>query len=243
MLKSIAFYLLPIVLGYLTVIAVNETERFSSDASIAHVHSTATSPTKCTWACHNNRSHCFGTHLYGFPEGLKKMVRGPVEWMMDELGAKKTGNKLYYQLANLLLLAILWPLLLSIVIMHIAKRYESVHRIRHSMIPIALVGLASLLSVYILQSKSNSKPFKFLYDYLTEFILTLSHWSGLTYYDVNALLFIIIMPLLSVMLIGVLAFRRISALNVLIVASPVTEKNRPRLSLTDPNFRIRFLEE
>ena len=33
MLKSIAFYLLPIVLGYLTVIAVNETERFSSDAS------------------------------------------------------------------------------------------------------------------------------------------------------------------------------------------------------------------
>ena len=33
MLKSIAFYILPIVLGYLTVIAVNETERFSSDAS------------------------------------------------------------------------------------------------------------------------------------------------------------------------------------------------------------------
>ena len=33
MLKSIAFYLLPIVLGYLTVIAVNETERLRSDAS------------------------------------------------------------------------------------------------------------------------------------------------------------------------------------------------------------------
>ena len=56
------------------------------------------------------------------------------------------------------------------------------------MIPIALVGLASLLSVYILQSNGTSNSVKYPYDYLTEFILTLSNWSGLTYYDVNALL-------------------------------------------------------
>ena len=208
MLKSIAFYLLPIVLGYHTVIAVNETERLSSDANIAHVHSTAKSPTKCTWACHNNRSHCFGKHLYGLPEGLKKMVRNPVEWMMNELGAKRTGNKLNYQLTNLLLLAILWPLLLSIMIMHIARRFQSVQRIRHSMIPIALIGLALILSVYILQSNDTSNSVKYLYDYLTEFILTLSNCSGLSYYDVNALLFTIMMPLLSVVLTGVLAFRK-----------------------------------
>ena len=128
MLKSIAFYLLPIVLGYLTVIAVNETERLSSDASWGRrILSANPSTTECNWACHDNRSHCFGKHLYGFPERLKKMVRGPVEWIMDELGAKRTGNKLSYQLANILLLATIWPLLLSIMIMHIAKRYVSVH--------------------------------------------------------------------------------------------------------------------
>jgi len=100
-----------------------------------------------------------------------------------------------------MLLGILWPLLLSIMIMHIAKRFESVQWVRRSIIPITLIGLAALLSVYILQANSTS-----IYDYLTEFILTLSHWSGLTYYDVNALLFIIMMPLLSVVLPGVSVF-------------------------------------
>ena len=71
------------------------------------------------------------------------------------------------------------------------------------MIPIALIGLASLLSVYILQSKGTNNSVKYLYDYFTEFILTLSNWSGLTYYDVNGLLYIIMMPLLSVVLPGI----------------------------------------
>ena len=71
---------------------------------------------------------------------------------------------------------------------------------RHSMIPIALIGLALILSVYILQSNDTSNSVKYLYNYLTDFILTLSHWSGLSYYDVNALLFTIMMPLLSVVL-------------------------------------------
>ena len=202
-MKSIAFYTLPIVLGYLTVIAVNETERFTTDASAGSIHKETPSPTKCNWVCHNNRRHCFDKHLYGLPMWLKNILRGPLDWMMDELGAKKTGNELYYRLANILLLGILWPLLLSIMIMHIANRFRSVQRVRHSIIPIALIGLAAILSVYILQSNGTS-----IYDYLTEFILTLSHWSGLTYYDVNALLFIIMMPLLSVVLPGVLAIRK-----------------------------------
>jgi len=42
-MKSIAFYTLPIVLGYLTVIAVNETERFTTDASAGSIHSTTPS--------------------------------------------------------------------------------------------------------------------------------------------------------------------------------------------------------
>ena len=127
---------------------------------------------------------------------------------MDELGAKKTEDKSSYQLANILLLAILWPLLLSIMIMHVSKRHESVQRIRHSLIPIALIGIAALSSAYILQFKGEDVPEKFLYKYLTDFILTLSHWSGLTYYDVNALLFIIMMPLLSVVLPGILVYER-----------------------------------
>ena len=128
--------------------------------------------------------------------------------MMDELGAKKTGNELYYRLVNLLLLGIIWPLLLSIMIMQFAKRVQPLRRIRHTMIPTALIGLAALLSIYIFQTNCTSNSVKCLYDYLTEFILTLSHWSGLTYYDVNALLFIIMMPLLSMKLLGVLAFRK-----------------------------------
>jgi hypothetical protein len=218
-LKSIAFYILPVVLGYLTVIAVNETERFATDGGSGRIHSENLSPTKCNWACHDDRQHCFGPpspspgshngHLYGLPKGIKKMVRGPVEWMMDKLGAKKAENKSHYRLANILLLAILWPLLLSIMIMHIAKRFESMQRIRHSMIPIALIGLDALLSVCILQFRGTSNPDDYLYEYLTDFILTLSHWSGLTYYDVNALLFIIMMPLLSVVLPGILVYERL----------------------------------
>ena len=209
MLKSITFYILPLVLGYLTVIAVNETERFATDGGSGRIHSDNRSPTECTWACHNYRQHCFNKHLYGLPVGIKNLVRNPLDWMMDTLKGGKDFT--FYQLANILLLAILWPLLLSIMIMHIAKRYESVQKMRHSMIPIALIGLAALSSVYILQSKSNSKPVKFLYEYLTDFILTLSHWSGLTYYDVNALLFIIMMPLLSVVLPGILVYERLQA--------------------------------
>ena len=219
MLKSITFYILPLVLGYLTVIAVNETERFATDGGSGRIHKETPSPTECTWECHDDRDHCLGTpppspkphdgHLYGLPKGIKKMVRGPVEWMMDELGAKKTGNKSSYQLANILLLAILWPLLLSIMIMLVAKKYESVQRIRHSLIPIALIGLAALSSVFILQFKGEDVVEEFLYEYLTDFILTLSHWSGLTYYDVNALLFIIMMPLLSLVLPGILVYERL----------------------------------
>jgi len=199
MLKFIAFYILPIILGYLTVIAVNETERFSSNGGSGLIHEATASSIACNWACHNNRHHCFNKHLFGLPKGLKKMVRGPVEWMMDVLGGGRSFS--FYQLANIMLLGILWPLLLSIMIMHIAKRFESVQWVRRSIIPIMLIGLAALLSVYILQANSTS-----IYDYLTEFILTLSHWSGLTYYDVNALLFIIMMPLLSVVLPGVSVF-------------------------------------
>ncbi len=204
-MKSIAFYILPVVLGYLTVIAVNETERFATDGGSGRIHKETLSPTECNWACHNDRQHCLHPqdgHLYGLPKGIKKMVRGPVEWMMDTLKDGKDFSS--YQLANIALLAILWPLLLSIMIMHIAKRFELVKRIRHSMIPIALIGLASLLSAYILHSNGTS-----IYYYLTDFILTLSHWSGLTYYDVNALLFIIMMPLLSVVLPGILVYTRL----------------------------------
>ena len=94
-------------------------------------------------------------------------------------------------------------------IMHVSKRHESVQRIRHSLIPIALIGIAALSSAYILQFKGKDVPEKFLYKYLTDFILTLSHWSGLTYYDVNALLFIIMMPLLSLVLPGILVYERL----------------------------------
>ena len=201
-MKSITFYILPLILGYLTVIAVNETERFATDGGSGRIHKKAQSPTECTWACHDKRQHCFNKHLYGLPKGIKKIVRGPLDWMMDTLKNGKDFS--FYQLANVLLLAFLWPLLLSIMIIHIAKRYESVQRIRHSMIPIALIGLASLLPAYSLRSNGTS-----IYYYLTDFILTLSHWSGLTYYDVNALLFIIMMPLLSLVLPGVLVYERL----------------------------------
>ena len=211
-MKSIAFYTLPIVLGYLTVIAVNETERFTTDASAGSIHKDNPVPYgSAIWACHKNRRHCFDKHLYGLPMWLKNILRGPLDWMMDELGAKKTGNELYYRLANLLLLGILWPLLLSIMIMHIREKGStgaagSAHNDSH----LRSLALPRLLSVYILQTNGTSNSVKCLYDYLTEFILTLSHWSGVTYYDVNALLFIIMMPLLSVVLPGVLAISETS---------------------------------
>ena len=58
------------------------------------------------------------------------------------------------------------------------------------LIPIALIGIAALSSFPLLQFKGKDVPEKFLYKYLTDFILTLSH----SHIDVNALIFIIMMP-------------------------------------------------
>ena len=41
----------------------------------------------------------------------------------------------------------------------------------------------------------------FVFNYLTDFILTLSHWTGLSYYDINALVFVVAWPLLTLALL------------------------------------------
>lgn len=68
-----------------------------------------------------------------------------------------------YKLANLQLLALVWPLLMSILLMRLAKGLEIAQKWRHSKLPTSLLGVAAVGGACVL-AKPN--------PYLTIFTLT-----------------------------------------------------------------------
>ena len=102
-----------------------------------------------------------------------------------------TGN---YKSANLQLLALVWPLLMSILLMRLARGLKFAQKWRHSKLPTLLLGVAVVGGARVL-AKSNP------YHYLTDFTLTLSRWLSLSYFDINALIFIIAWPLATLLLL------------------------------------------
>lgn len=188
-MKLLSYHLLPIVIAYLLLMLANEIERTSigSDES-GRIH-TKVSADHCSWKCHDQTSsHCLPQHD-GLPESFRETVRpfyaGMVQFLMS------TGN---YKSANLQLLAFVWPLLMSILLMRLARGLKCAQKWRYSKLPTLLLGFAAVCGAYVL---ANSNP----YHYLTDFTLTLSRWLSLSYFDVNALIFIIAWPLLTTLLL------------------------------------------
>ena len=85
------------------------------------------------------------------------------------------------------------PLLLSALAMRCLVLIGPAERLtRRWRIGILLFTLAVLVGVY-----PGSDPFTFL----TDFMLTLSHWTGWSYFEVNILVFIIAWPGLTALLL------------------------------------------
>ena len=181
-------YFLPIILAYLLLIAGNEKHRTAAGANEAgRIHGNAYEST-CTWACHNQTTaHCLVRHG-GLPDEWRNVLGPAYFGMINSL--QSTGS---YRLANLVFLALAWPLLLSFGYMRCLILYR-----RNWAKPLNAVSSVLLIMALVASGVifSANDP----YEYLTDFILTLAHWSDLSYYDINALVFIVAWPGLSALL-------------------------------------------
>lgn len=202
-MKLLSYHLLPLTIAYLLLMLANEIERaiIGSDES-GRIH-TKVSADHCSWKCHDQTSsHCLPQHgglPTSFRDNVKPFYAGMVQFLMS------TGN---YKSANLQLLALVWPLLMSILLMRLARGLKFAQKWRHSKLPTLLLGVAVVGGACVL-AKSNP------YHYLTDFTLTLSSWLSLSYFDINALIFIITWPLTTLLLL---------TLSILQLATKLTRK-------------------
>ena len=173
--------LLPLLLAYTAVVIGNERERLQLGAPEgARIHGPGTE-TACGWNCHNATStHCLGQHD-GLPVAFREAIHPAYGGLIALL--RSTGG---YRLANLVLLATVWPLLLSV---------GTMRCVQLALRPGPWLGgvawaaaVASGVSMGLLYTGSN------LYEYLTDFTLTLGRALGWSYYDVNGMLFIVAWP-------------------------------------------------
>lgn len=183
------YHLLPILLAYLFLVIGNETERRLLKApQTGRIH-VVYSETTCSWQCHNaTTNHCLAHHT-GLPEIARKAMKPAYFGLISLL--QSSGN---YRGANLLFLAILWPLLLSALFMR-CLRLRKVPWTK-TLTKASWLALFTALILCTGISKTNNP-----YEYLTDFILTLSRWSGLSYFDINALVFIVIWPLMTLFIL------------------------------------------
>lgn len=112
-MKKLFLYLAPLLSAFTVMIAVNEYSRQSVGGSRKHtesllkINSAMSIPDACTWYCHNDTLYCKQHHM----EWLKPYTAqvDPLYFgVINLLGMM--GN---YLLANIIILAVLWPLLMS----------------------------------------------------------------------------------------------------------------------------------
>lgn len=174
--------LLPLLLAYTVVVVGNEWERLQlGSPEGATIHGQG-STTECGWNCHNgSSSHCLDRHD-GLPKVFRSTIRPAYDGMINGLLA--TGR---YRMANLVLLAVIWPLLLSV---------GTMRCVRLAMQPARWLDWLAWGSAF---AAGGSMVFLYkgsdLYEYLTDFTLTVARALGWSYYDVNGMIFIVLWPL------------------------------------------------
>ena len=110
--KRLLLYLLPLLLAFPMVIAVNEYARGTISESrrgteAMKMNTTAASPEACTWNCYNDTAYCKRHHVKlagGYFAIIDPLYFGMISALL------MVGD---YAAANVLFLVILWPLLLS----------------------------------------------------------------------------------------------------------------------------------
>lgn len=110
--QKLSLYLLPLLLAFTAMVAVNEyarrTIRESSVSPKGHrMNSSVATPYACTWNCYNDTGYCKRHHVkwagdyFGF---IDPLYFGMIRALLA------TGD---YGMANILFLVVLWPLLMS----------------------------------------------------------------------------------------------------------------------------------
>ena len=175
-------WFLPLFWAWLALVAANEIERHFvlEDAPPAkeRMHPSQTA-SGCGWACHDGTVKCLENHRK-LPKAFWSVVKPAYFGLIGAL--KATGA---YRNANVLLLGFLWPLGLSAAFagMGVGRRVP-----RWGVWATWVAAVAAVAGV-----AKWTNP----YTYLTDGVLTLAHWTGLSYFDVNALIFIVVWPALT----------------------------------------------
>jgi hypothetical protein len=174
---------LPLFWAWLALVAVNEIERHfvleKAPPAKERMHPRQTT-NRCGWACHDGSANCPKNHP-GLPMAFRRVVQPAHDGFIVAL--KATGA---YQLANLAFIAFLWPLALSAALAGMGVG----HRVPWWGVAVTWVATGAAVAGVV----KWADP----YTYLTDGVLTLAHWTGWSYFDVNALIFIVIWPAFSV---------------------------------------------
>lgn len=115
-IKKSAFYLLPLVLAFTAMVAVNEYSRLSlgeggkSKGGITRMNTAEITPEACTWNCFRDTMYCKVHHTRKL--GAFSMLIDPLYFGMIT-ALMLFGN---YGGANVLFLVVLWPLIISYLI-------------------------------------------------------------------------------------------------------------------------------
>jgi hypothetical protein len=124
-MKKLFLYLLPLFVAFAAMIVVNEYCRMTSNNSsksrsgYTTMNSRVASPDVCTWKCYSDTTYCKQHHV---------KVLGNLYWLFDPLYfgmisvLLMTGS---YGAANVIFLVIIWPLLISYLLVRVNKTKEA----------------------------------------------------------------------------------------------------------------------
>jgi len=171
-------------------IFINETQRFLGSPSVYEwqgartINPSTENPTRCSWACHNSTIYCKTNHvrlLTAYFPYTDPLYFGVIRSL------KATGN---YGLANLVVLVVLIPgccLWLGWKSIDYQLRIKEVGQ-----------GKSTRTSEVLL---AVPLPLMAVYVYCTDFIINVANLTGLSYYEINFVLFCVVYPLLFVGLV------------------------------------------
>lgn len=132
-IKRLSFYLLPLLLIFSAMVTVNEYARGTiyknlRSTEYMKMNSAVATPEACTWNCYNDTGYCKRNHVKlanSYFAFIDPFYFGMINALM------MVGN---YGVANVLFLVILWPLLMSYLLVkplliqiqlkQIMKRYD-----------------------------------------------------------------------------------------------------------------------
>lgn len=189
-MRKLLIYLLPILTPLLIVVAVNEWCRSQigggNNAYMGYptINTVLKISAQCSWYCHNNTTYCKQVHTHVLKPWFKQIdpfYFGMVSYL------KSTGD---YAAANIFFLVLLWPIVMYWLLIRILLRERVIRErvIRRNVIlgimPVALVNIGV-----------------FIYSYCTDFIINAANLIGLSYYEINAIIFCMLWPLVAMVLI------------------------------------------